>query len=566
MVSREISVDTVGLLMQATESEIDLRGHVLEQLFNIFKLKYLENLPEGKSIKSAFYTVVDRHCPNAFMATDDLGGFESKEQFDSALTLAKSDRSGPNNRGFGLEISWINKLFSHKTKGGSGFIVTINKKNNIRLGYSIVRKSHKHTIHLSPMNDTDINVLLDNEYINNITNNHYNKNANDVECLTIYFAQAISKSISTVANSVSLHQSIFKGIKSLYTNYTSTDQSIINTLQLHTNIHMSKILQSQKHSIYINDNKLEYLGLMDDLDNYTNPDKIIEAVFDLTSYSRMNGNNQYIIDCLDHNLVGDKGCYKILRTKKKLSEAFCDIRRTKLQTIKDDYDFIDARVRIIDINSANWKTHRLSKYSMRGAKDFKKIYIRVDNLIIAQPDFHNLNSEWPNLRIEICFNSNRSSQTDIEMMVNLNSLKYRSVLNDTTKKIIEIAVKSFQNINGAVKTKLLKKKSRKNFSHEMVQNALMRHPSCSRTGIPLEDGFYDKHHKDEDHSNNEAENLELLHPSVHAHISRKSSVVDTITNNPNKYLCDEIKKYGKSEKLTNSDKLELSEYFRNSME
>ena len=58
--------------------------------------------------------------------------------------------------------------------------------------------------------------------------------------------------------------------------------------------------------------------------------------------------------------------------------------------------------------------------------------------------------------------------------------------------------------------------------------------------------FLERHHKDEDNSNNNSENCEILYPLVHTHITRKTDMAGLINDNPRRFIYYYIDEFNKS--------------------
>ena len=552
MEGTEMEVNTSGIFNNTTLEMIDITGHILEHLLNIFgkkNLKILESEYDSsvtRKIKNVFYTLIEESdYPNSLMSIDNLGGFESEEEFDKALILAETSRDGTNNRGFGSKLMFIHKLFVDRYKGGSGFILTVNKDKGLVRGYYISRKNHKHNPRKYIMTESQLSDIMSDEFLDEIFNKNYDKGIGEMNKFTIYFAQK---------RHCEEREGILRGVETLYKNYSRLNSvKIVNNL----NIYMSKILKKFSHEIIVNDTTLKYNHLMDDIMNYTFPEKVIESKLIVTAYSTMSQIN-YMVQCLDTNIGLDKKIYKICRSK-PWTECFKEITDTQYNNALC-YDYVKFEVRILDIKADNWKEHYLKENYIKGvkAKEFKRIYITLDNNIIACPEFDSIGTEgWPNLRISITIDTNKCYQEDIERIIDLNKHKYKSNLNKPTRKIIHYIACAFQKHNGSKnKTKTKIKTSRKPFSTKTVLATMSSQGSvCSRTGIPLPAGFLDRHHKDGDSSNNNAENCEILHPLVHALITRgEEDMIRLINGNPSSFIYNQFEQLIQSEKLTDEDR------------
>ena len=553
MTSIDMNVDSSGIIKNATHEELSLSDHILEHMLNIFSKKNTAKLKPDENIKVVIKTIIDdSNIPNSLITIDNGPGFKDLEHLKCALSFGTSDRSGTNNRGCGSKLMFIQKTFINKIKGGSGLVIS---KNHTGIqGYILNRKSHDVMPQMTLMDSDVINEVMNNQLLNDMFLHTFELNMEDIPRFTIYFSNAFYKTTCT---------DILKKIKILHENYASLDAVIDEDLKNKLAIHMSKILFKTSHEININGQLLEYNLLMGSPDYYPHPAKINQCKIAVTSY-KTKTTTKYIIYLEKPSFGLEPGYYEIKMSKFKKNCNIGDLFGTAMRKckfvslLKEKRDMnvaMEFNINIMDIGKDNWHEHPLNLPG-KHSSDYKRIYISIDDTIIAAPKYTRKLNDWPHMRIGIDIRSEGISQENIEQIINLNKHKAKSNINEKTTKLIDIITSLFEKEHGSKNTKT--KTTRKSFPQSTVLDSLKHsHGRDARTGVPLADGLYDINHKDSDNSNIAPDNCEILDPTVHAHITRNTESKNTIKVEPEKYVVSEIRRFWAADCLTHSTKNSL---------
>lgn len=555
-----MNVDSSGIIKNATHEELSLSDHILEHMLNIFSKKNTAKLKPDENIKVVIKTIIGRsNTPNSLITIDNGPGFKDLEHLKRALSFGTSDRSGTNNRGCGSKLMFIQKMFIDKTKGGSGLVISKNQ-TGIQ-GYILNRKSHDVMPQMTLMNSDIINEVMNNQLLNDMFIHTFELNMEDIPRFTIYFSNAFYKTTCT---------DILKKIKKLHENYASLDAIIDEDLKNKLAIHMSKILFKTSHEININGQLLEYNQLMGSPDDYPHPAKINQCKIKVTSYKNKT-TTKYIIYLEQPTFGLEQGYYEVRMSKwqKKstVNDMFVPLRQTKYVSLlreKREMNLaMDFNINIMDIGKDNWNEHVLNVPG-KHSSDYKRIYISIDDTIIAAPKYTRKLNDWPHMRIGIDICSEGISQENIEQIINLNKHKAKSNINEKTTKLIDIITSFFEKEHGGKNNKT--KTSRKSFPSSTVLDT-MKHQEGkdARTGVPLVDGLCDINHKDSDNSNIMVGNCEILDPNVHAHITRNTTSKEVINSDPEKYVEDEIYRHWAANCLTHSSRTRIINNLRDGL-